>query len=49
MSESHTVDLSLFYFYFYLFSILKKQGLGFSIMLHVTVTNGHMTRLSVTH
>ena len=37
--------LLLFLFIFY----LEKLGLGFSVMLHVTVTNSHMTRPSVTH
>jgi len=52
--ESQTVDLSLFYFSFYFHSLFnlfyfKKLGLGFSVTLHVTVKNCHMTRPSVTH
>ena len=37
--------LFLFQFIFY----FEKLRLGFSITLHITVTNGHMTRPSITH
>jgi len=51
MSELQTVDLSLFYFYFLFLLIFyfEKLGLEFSMILHITVTNSHMTRPSITH
>jgi len=46
VSESQTVDLSLFFSFIFYF---EKLVLEFSMTLCVTITNGHMTRLSITH
>jgi len=39
----------ILFLFLFLFSILKKLGLGFSMILYVIVTNGHMTKHSVTN
>jgi len=55
MSESWVVDSSLFYFHFYFhfnlfqFIFYFEVGLEFRVILHVTITNGYITRPSVTH
>ena len=43
------ITKSLFLFLFLFIFYFEKIRLGFGVMLHVNVTNSHMTRPSVTH